>query len=221
MEIGREITRKLFYILFGLGVLFDLALIIASICIFKYPLRESLDDIINLTKNEIYNLNSKIRTNCNKLIYKYMSDLKLIAGHALLYQKGDHNNAFFKNYKTKKLAILASNYKYPNETHPNQYHKRIIGFKYIENLEKKFQNIYNHNEIINTLFKEPEFDIIGIYAYSKKRNISEVEKIYSTYFISILKSIYIRRYIFKRNDIDYISFIIIKNNIYFIYIYYR
>ena len=221
MEIGREITRKLFYILFGLGVLFDLALIIASICIFKYPLRESLDDIINLTKNEIYNLNSKIRTNCNKLIYKYMSDLKLIAGHALLYQKGDHNNAFFKNYKTKKLAILASNYKYPNETHPNQYHKRIIGFKYIENLEKKFQNIYNHNEIINTLFKEPEFDIIGIYAYSKKRNISEVEKIYSTYFISILKSIYIRRYIIKRNDIDYIRFIITQNNISFIYPYDR
>ena len=131
-----------------------------------------------------------------------MSDLKLIAGHGLLYQKGDQSNPFFKNYKTKKLVISSINYKYPNETHPNKYHKRKIGFKYIETLEKKFQNINNHNDIINTLFNEPEFDIIGYYTYSKKRNISEVAKIYSTYFISILKSIYIRRYIIKRNDID-------------------
>ena len=221
MEIGREITRKLFYILFGLGVLFDIALIIVSICIFKNPLKESIDDIINLTKNEIYSLNTKIKTNCNKLIYKYMSDLKLIAGHGLLYQKGDQSNPFFKNYNTKKLVISANNYEYPNETHPNQYHKRFIGFKYIENLEKKFENIYNHNEIINTLFNEPEFDIIGYHTYSKKRNINEIEKKYSAYFISILKSIFMRRYIIKRNDIDYIRFIITQNNISFIYPYDR
>ena len=221
MKIGREITRNLFYILFGLGILFDLILIIISICIFKSPLKDSIGDIINLAKNEIYTLNTKIKTNCNKLIYKYMSDLKLIAGHGLLYQKGDQSNPFFKNYKTKKLVISSINYKYPNETHPNQYHKRKNGFKYIETLEKKFQNINNHNDIINTLFNEPEFDIIGYYTYSKKRNISEVAKIYSTYFISILKSIYIRRYIIKRNDIDYIRFIITQNNISLIYPYDR
>lgn len=221
MEIGREITRKLFYILFGLGILFDVALIIVSTCTFRYPLRESLDDIINLTKSEIYSLNAKIKSNCNKLIYKYMSDLKLIAGHVLLYQKGDQSNPFFANYKKKKLVISANNYQYPNETHPNQYYKSKIGFNYIDSLEKKFTNVYNHNEIINTLFDEPEFDIIGYHAYSTKKNIYEIEKKFSTYFISILKSIYIRRYIIKRNEIDYIRFIITQNNVSFIFPYDR
>ena len=218
MELSKEITRKLFLLLFIFGLLFEIALIALILNIFKRPLINSINEIIQFIELTMLSLNEKLNLNCNSLIYKYIIDLKLIAKHTIVYQKGSNfNSTFYLNYKYRKKIISATDYKYPNKTLTNQYYEELKGFNYLEKLEKKFKNS-DHNEIINKLFNEDEFDLIGIYT---NKTLSEYEIINSFYFISILKSIYIRRFIIKRNETDYIRFIIKQSDISLIYPYDR
>ena len=223
MELGKEISHKLFFTLLIFGLLFEVTLIILILSKFKNPLNKTLDEIITLTESKLISLNEKLNRNCNTLIYKYISDLKLIAGHIIQYQISNENpnsnKKFFQNYLTNKKWILSDDDNYPNSTYNNTYYDQLEGFNYLGKLEEKFNTFDDHNEIINKLFKEIEFDLIGIYNYTNEWNNSEMNL--ALYYISILKSIFIRRYILKRNDTDYIRFILTKNNISFIYPYDR
>ena len=223
MELGKELSKKLFYCLLVFGVSFEVCLIILISVRFKRPLIQTMNEIIVLTEAKVISLNEKLNRNSNLLIYKYISDLKLVTGHIIHYQisNANSNKQFFVNYKDKKKWILADDYNYPNITHQNHYYNEALKeFSYLDILEEKFKNNYDQNEIINELFEETEFDLIGIYNYT---NIiyNEVEMTISLFFISILKSIYIRRYILKRSKLDYLRFILTQNNFSFIYPYDR
>ena len=223
MELGKQLSSKLFLNLLIFGLLFEGTLIFLIFVRFRNPLNSSLDEIIELTESKIISLNEKLNRNSNTLIYKYISDLKLITTHIIHYQKASNNSnkKFFNNYLEKKKWYPTDDYNYPNETNKNRYYDdQLKEFNYIDILEEKFKNNYNHNDIINSLFKESEFNIIGIYNYTNEV-IKESEIKLSYYFISILKSIFIRRYILKRNDIDYLRFILTQNNCSFIYPYDR
>ena len=216
MELGKEISRKLFYSLLFFGLLFEITLILLILMKFRNPLNQTIEEIVELAETKILYLNQKLNSNSNTLIYKYISDLKLITGHIIQYQTGNSNANFFLNYKKKKKWHYADDYNYPNETDTNIYYNGSNGFSYLDNLEKQFKNNYNHNDIINTLFKQHELDIIAIYNYTNV-NINEFELKLAYYFISVLKSVLIRRYILKRTNIDYIRFIATQNNFSFIY----
>ena len=225
MELGKETSRKLFLFLLIFGLLFEAILVILIFVKFRNPLNETIEDIVKLTESKIIILNKKLNSNCNTLVYKYVSDLKLISGHMIQFNTGNQTSNFLKNYD-KKQWIFADNYNYPNQTVDderlnNRYYNESNGlFNYIDLLEEKFKDNYNHSDIINTLFKEHEFDIIGVYNYSVttlKPNVMHK----SYYFISGLKSVYIRRYLVKRNNTDYIRFVITNRGISFIYPYDR
>ena len=222
MELGKEISRKLFYYLLIFGILFEISLIILISVRFKNPLNEAIKDITTLTETKILTLNEKLNINCKALIYKYLSDLKLIAAHKNKFRKASEKtkNKFFDNYNERKKWLPVDDYNYPNKTHNNRYYDENKGFNYLEILEEQFKNIYNYNEIINELFNEEEFDLIGIYNIQKESFNSFLEKL-SFYYISILKSIYIKRYIIKRYKLGYLRFVITINNISFIYPYDR
>ena len=224
MELGKELSRKLFYYLLIFGILFEITLILLISLRFRNPLNKTLDDIIQLAESKIISLNEKINSNSNMLIYKYISDLKLITGHIIHYQmayNGNSNNTFFSNYINRKKWLFTDDSNYPNVTNTNKYYdEKLKVFNYIDILETKFKNNYDHNEIINTLFDEAEFDLIGFYNYSNFL-LSDFEIKLSYFSISILKSIYIRRYILKRNNTDYLRFILTQNNYSFIYPYDR
>ncbi len=225
MELGKEISKKLFLFLLIFGLLFEAILIILILVKFRNPLNESLEEIVKLTESKIIVLNKKLNSNSNTLIYKYISDLKLITGHIVQYNTGNNASEFLLNYNNKKKWYYANDYNYPNQTDPkeyNQYYNKSYGFNYIDILEEKFKNNYNHNDIINKLFEEHEFDVIGIYNYTNTNiETNKYEQYTGYYLISILKSIFIRRYLVKRNNIDYIRFITTENNYSFIYPYDR
>ena len=222
MELGKELSRKLFYYLLIFGVLFEISLFLLISLRFRNPLSKTLDDIMHLAETKIISLNEKINSNSNMLIYKYISDLKLITSHMVHYQMANKNSniKFFSNYLNKKKWVHADDDNYPNDTSTNKYYDKLKRFNYIDILETKFKNNYDQNEIINTLFNEDEFDLIGIYNYNNAL-LNEFEMKLSYYSISILKSIYIRRYILKRNNTDYLRFILTQNNFSFIYPYDR
>ena len=75
MELGKELSRKLFYYLLIFGILFEITLILFISLRFRNPLNKTLDDIIQLAESKIISLNEKINSNSNMLIYKYISDL--------------------------------------------------------------------------------------------------------------------------------------------------
>ena len=222
MELGKQLSRKLFYYLLIFGFFFEISLIILICIIFKNPLNSTLEEIIKLTESKILSLNDKLNRNSNTLIYKYISDLKLITGHIIHYQKANMNSdkIFYSNYLKLKKWIPADDYNYPNETNINKYYDEQKGFNYLDKLEEKFKNNYNHNEIINSLFDEYEFNLKGIYNYTNEL-VNEFEIKLSYYFISILKAVFIKRYILKRNETDYLRFILTQNNFSFIYPYDR
>ena len=223
MKLGKELSKKLFFSLLIFGVFFEVSLVILISVRFKTPIKQTLKEIIKITEKKIITLNDKLNVNCNTLIYKYISDLKLITVHIVHYQLANSNSdkKFFSNYVERKKWHLADDYNYPNETNKNKYYNNTIKeFNYLDILEEKFKDNYDHNEIINTLFEETEFDLIGIYNYTDQM-FNNVEMKISLFFISVLKSVYIRRYILKRNKLDYIRFILTQNNFSFIYPYDR
>ena len=216
MKLNREIMTKLFFHLLGFGLLFELSLILLISFKSKSPLNNSIDNIVELAKTKILSLNEKLNMNSNSLMYKYISDLKLILVHKTQFSTGNQNSKFLSNYKNRKKIIPADDYSYPNDENPNQYYDNETGFNYLEKLSEKFKNNYDHNEIINALFKEEEFDTIGYYNYTNDP-LSEIERNSNLYCVSILKSIYFKRFILKRKNTEYIRFVFTKDKYSFIY----
>ena len=216
MKLNREIMIKLFFHLLGFGLLFELSLILLISFKSKGPLNNSIENIVELAQSKILTLNEKLNMNSNSLMYKYISDLKLILVHYFQFSIGNKNSNFHSNYQKRKKLISADDYNYPNNENPNQYYGNETGFNYIEKLYKKFKNNHNHNEIINELFKEDEFNIIGYYNYSNS-SLYKIEMEKRLYYISILKSIYFKRFILRRNDTEYIRFVITNGDFSLIY----
>ena len=161
-----------------------------------------------------------------------MTDLKLICKHSQLLSGGknvdldtvvdlNENLNFFQSIdKTILFATL-------EELNKKDYLKNMSeseGFNYISNYEKEFEGITDKNYILNKLFsdKHEELNTIGYYNYDGNNLESwEWDNIYERmsikYIISALKTVFIRRYIRKRNNIDYIRFFIIDQRKIYIY----
>ena len=216
MKLNREIMIKLFFHLLGFGLLFELSLIFLISFKSKGPLNNAIENIVELAQSKILILNEKLNMNSNSLMYKYISDLKLILVHRLQFSLGNQKSKFLSNYQYRKKIIPSDDYNYPNNENPNQYYDNETGFNYIEKLYKKFKKNHNHNEIINELFKEEEFDIIGYYNYTNN-SLYKIDITKSLYCISILKSIYFKRFILRRNDTEYLRFVLTNGDFSFIY----
>ena len=182
------------------------------------------DNIIK-SENKSYELTKKIEEYTSDLILKYLTDIKLICKHSLLLNgKKVYNitstinrdsNILNINNQQKDIIIAKM-----EDLLEKEYMKKLINdngfFDYNSKYEEEFKNISDRNEILKILFSDfhKELNTIGYYSLSK----NQTEEILSTKFlISILKTIYIRRYITKRFNNDYIHFLILNKDEIYIY----
>ena len=96
------------------------------------------------------------------------------------------------------------------------FNEQIKRFDYIQKFEEEFENIYEHNEILKKLFSDNHTELNAISYYSPSKEKSN-EELSIKFMISILKTIYIRRYIGKRNNMDYLHFLILNKDEIYIY----
>ena len=177
-------------------------------------------------------ITKKIEEYATNLLTRYMTDLKLICKHSQLLSGGktfemdtvvDLNESlnFFQSLdKQIYFATL-------EELNKIDYLKKMSdsdGFNYISKYEKEFEGITDKNYILNKLFSDnhKELNAIGYYNYDGNNLDSwdwdnVYERMSVKYIISALKTVFIRRYIRKRSNIDYIRFFIIDNRKMYIY----
>ena len=218
-------------------VLLIIVSIVAIEGIITYLLAKRAIIIFNATYSETIEkseaksieITKKIEEYATNLLTRYMTDLKLICKHALLlngksYLKEDevidlNTNWVFLSSLDKQIYFATL-----EELNKVEYLKNMSdseGFNYISKYEKEFEGITDKNYILNKLFSDQhkELNAIGYYNYDGNNldSLGDYEKIPIKYIISALKTVYIRRYIRKRNNIDYIRFFIIDEKNMYIY----
>ena len=187
------------------------------------------NETMEKTEEKAEEITQKIEEYATNLLTRYMTDLKLICKHALLLNgKPDstdddviaQDSDILKN--SNKQIIEATLEKLKNNSDIKNIFTNDFSYDYISKYEDEFNNCTDKNYILNTLFSDShnELNYIGYYNYENGNNltsISEEEKVSIRYILSILKSIYIRRYLIKRENMDYISFFILSKKEIYIY----
>ena len=150
---------------------------------------------------------------------KYLSDLKTISMHSILFNINVTDENMKLNNSNKKIYIATL-----EELEKIDYLKKFqnnMDNTYINTYEQEFENISDTNYILNSLFdeeKHPELNSIGIYSSGiKDIDLEKEEENNIKNMISIFKSVFIKRYAIKRRGIDYIRFFIYNKEKMFIY----
>jgi len=177
------------------------------------------------SKEKAIEITNKIQLYVRNLLIRQTTDLKLICKHAsLLNGKNIYNsksinknsNLIINSNKGKQIIYAKTEtlnedkdiYKYVN--------KSTQLFDYFSFYEKEFQNVKDQNIILKNLLSDshPELNKMGYYSLS---NNEANQNLFIKFIISILKTIYIKRYIAKRENNDYIRFIILDKEEMYIY----
>jgi len=163
-------------------------------------------------------------------IYRYLADLKTIGRHMSTFvlegesksNSINKNSKFYKNYANSlnKNIIFAD---YENIVSTDYLKKYIINGKlnYISKFEIEFMAETSHHSPIKILLnneKHKELNTISYYKYNGSVNsLTTSTRISANYLISILKTIFIKRFLVKRELMEYLHiFLILKDEI-FIY----
>ena len=182
------------------------------VIIYEETYTETMDRIENKTLEDTKKFEEFIKN----YIAKYLADLKIIALHSILFNinKTDETN----NLDNKDKEIYQATLENLNEKGFGKFQNEE-GNLYINSYEKEFENISDTNFILNSLFnntQHPELNSIGYYSINNDE-LSKDEENNIKNMISIFKSIFIKRYIIKRNFLDYICFYIFNKEKMFIY----
>ena len=151
---------------------------------------------------------------------KYSADAKLICKHSLLLNGKNEsydpksvikeNLNIFKNISSQKNIVIATIEGINIFTYmENLYNENSQIYDYISSYENEFKDINDNNFILTKLFSNAHKELNTLSYFNminNKKNFTEEEENNIKFIISILKSIFIRRYIVKRNNIEY-SFI--------------
>ena len=162
-------------------------------------------------------------------IYRYYADLKVIGRHMskLILEGNDSdsinkNSNFYKNYAdSKNKTIIFSNLQTLSSV---DYLKKYIDnndkFNYVEKYEEEFKETNDPNYIIQSLLdneKHKELNSIAYYKYNGDINsLTNLSRISANYLISILKTIYIKRYLTKRQENEYLHINLLLKDEFFI-----
>ena len=172
-------------------------------------------------------ITEKIKNFAYFLVMRYNTDLKLICKHALLLNC--KNNCTNNNVIKRDSILIKNNNKQKDiisakleKLLENDYIKKIYNestqiFDYINRYNEEFKDIKDQNIILNRLFSDnhQELNIIGYYNFSNdeiKKDDASIK-----FIISALKTIYVQRYITKREYMDYFRFIILNKDEMYIY----
>ena len=182
----------------------------------KIIYNETYEETIDKITNKTLEAAQKFEQFTKNYIFKYLSDLKLIGMHSILFNINTTQEA---NLKNEDKNIYPATKEFLEMISQTSSFKNYEENPYVYNYEKEFENISDSNIILNNLFEKvnhPELNCIGYFNQENQRPPEE-EQNYIKNMISILKPILIKRYISKRKDMDFIRFYIFNKDEMFIY----
>ena len=158
---------------------------------------------------------------------KYLGDLKLIGVHSLLFNINVTND--YDKFDNSEKKIYSATIDVLSRVGALRKFSKYREKNYMHVYEDEFENITDTTFILSSLMDNelhPELNYIAYYipnldSNDKRFNIEELldetEINNITNIIPILKSIYVKRYIIKRSNLDYIRFFILNKEKMFIY----
>ena len=158
---------------------------------------------------------------------KYLGDLKLIGVHSLLFNINVTND--YDKFDNSEKKIYSATIDVLSRVGALRKFSKYREKNYMHVYEDEFENITDTTFILSSLMDNelhPELNYISYYipnldSNDKRFNIEELldetEINNITNIIPILKSIYVKRYIIKRSNLDYIRFFILNKEKMFIY----
>ena len=217
MKLVSEIIRLPSIILVLLAIITEVSLLIFIEVNYKKGYSILFEPTKSIAINKTNITSMKFNEIISNGLYRYYGDLKLIGRHMSTFildgnfnanETINKNSNFFKNYKNSlNKLIIYSDFKNLSED-KNLKDFAINNFNYIEKYEKEFNETKDPNSIIESLLnneKHPELNYISYYKYNGNiQSLTEESRISANYLISILKTIFIKRYLTKREEMDYL-----------------
>ena len=233
MKLVNEILKCPFLFLFNLLLVTELLILIYIILNYK----GGYSTIIEPTKNIAIKKANIALVKFNNIIantlYKYLTDLKTIGKHMSNFvlegekeldgKSINKNTLFYKNYENSvNREIFFADFEILSSV---DYIKNCINysdfytFRYLDIYAKEFYFEDDNNAIISSLLnKHQELNAMSYYKYNGSiKDLSKLSRISVNYLISILKTIFIKRYLIKRNQTEYLHFSLILKDEIFIY----
>ena len=216
MKLIQEYLVKIVLLIISSVIFIELFITYLLVTRAKLIYNTVYEETMKKTEEKSIEITSKIEEFATNLVTRYMTDLKLICKHAQLLN-GNINSinndelinkdSDILNNKNKTIYIgtieqLKNKEELKNISSDNNF------FDYINYYENEFENITSKNILLNSFFENKHKELNAI-SEDKEKSIK--------YIMSILKSIYIRRYIIKRKNMDYIRFFILNKNEIYIY----
>ena len=186
------------------------------------------DENIAKSENRTIKITKQIKYYLENLMFQYYVDLKLIGKHMLLlngkqnveYESSinKNSNILTKNKQNKKILMANINELNKEEYMRKFFDRNASNYNYINFYEKKFKN-YDNNEILRDLLSDShkELNAISYFSSVNKMTFNNEEEMNIKHIISILKTVYINRYLRKRNRLDVTRFYILNKQEIYIY----
>ena len=232
MKIIKEYIIKVIIIIFFF--VFSLEI---CVCVFIYRNSKSIykklfDDTLEKSGAKAHESMRTINKFISNLLMTYITKLKLISKHLLLYNgKSDSNNENIINknsklFKNKNIyeKILEAKTDVINEKNffKDIFNKTSEKFDYIEYYMRKYGNETDNRILLNKLLKEhAELNYISYHNISGEEfdlsylDEEELKKI--NFLIPIFKSIYLERLLIKRDKMDISRIFLMTSNELLIY----
>ena len=232
MKLIREYFIKICIAIFILAILMELYIFFLLDKRSPNIWKDAYDTNIQKSINKTFQITKKMETYLHNLLMSYYTDLKLICKHMLLlngksntnYTSSMNKEANFFNISIDKKKILIATME---ELNKEEYMKNLFNessqmYDYINKYEEEFKDSRNTKKILKKLFSDShkELNAISYYNYNpiiKKKDFSREEEINAKFLISILKTIFVKRYLRKRQKLDYTRFYILNGNEILIY----
>ena len=224
MKLIQEYIIKIIILVFVLVLLMEGFILYLLLVKSRKVFINAYQQTITKSETKSIDITRKIGDYINYLILKYITELKLVGKHALLLngkqiynpEKTIHreSNIFINNDKQKNIINATIEDIIKNDNFKDLFNESSRIFDYISKFQKQFKNINDENEIIKDLLLNQELNTVAYYSPSNK---NPKDLISIKFIVSILKTIYIKRYISKKERMDYIRFLIINQDELYIY----
>ena len=230
MEIIKEYILKEILLLFLSIIIIEAVIVTLFLKTSRTIYNETYKETEEKVVQKALEAAQKLEELTKNYLSKFLCDLKLIGTHSNLFNINSTMNDRNKLNNTNK-KIFAATIDILGQVEELKKFSRVREKSYITIYEEEFKNNTDTTSIIKSLMdnnKHPELNYVSYYypeinqlSYYEKANIEstmdeeEVNNIKN--IINIFKSIYIKRYIIRRENTDYIRFFIINKKKMFIY----
>ena len=231
MKLTKEYTSRIIKIFIFCVLCLNITILIylykTSFKIFKKIIEGTMNETKEKTKEFTESVNKFVST----LLLNYITKLKLISKHTLLFNgknNSKENGAINKNSKMflgknygKRIITDNTTEILNNAAFLKIFNKNTSSFEYIEYYLKLFSNESDNNKILSQIYKEhDELNYISYHNISGPtdlNNLDEETKKKLYYMIPIFKTIFLQRFITMKSKMDIIRIFILNEKEYIIY----